>query len=80
MKNTKPHTTKQPEFLPDPDILKWIETSQLMFQSPDNYNTQALFFWGRYTASLMERFAGDRENMGLMESHMADFASGRRAA
>ena len=65
-------------FILHADLLKWVEDSEIMMASaPD---VHATYFWGRYTDSLMQRFAKDRKNLDLIGAHLESLKAERRAA
>jgi hypothetical protein len=68
------------DFAPDPDLLQWVEQSQILLGNPGNHNPHALYFWGRYTESLMQRFADDEENLAFMDAHLEELREERRVA
>lgn len=65
-------------FVPHHDLLKWVEDSEIMMAS--NPDVHATYFWGRYTDSLMQRFAKDSRNLAFIGAHLESLKAGRRAA
>jgi len=68
------------DFTPHPDLLQWVEQSQLMLGTSDNFNPHALYFWGRYTDALMQQFEGNAANLAFMNAHLSELRKERRVA